>query len=72
MDDFDENFEDLTPNKKRKQKKDPYSIEVFPEKSNWPHSMKYINSSQNHSCGVSTNGKVFIWGHNNVNNKLGL
>ena len=74
FDGFEDDFDDYkSPNKKRKKaKKQPYDIIKFPDDPSWSHSFKKLSTSQNHSSGISTNGKVFIWGHNNVNNKLGL
>ena len=34
--------------------------------------MKSIATSSNHSCSIAANDKVYIWGHNNEINRLGL
>lgn len=47
-------------------------IERFPKSKAFNVIMKQITTSSNHSCSISGNDKVYVWGHNNEINRLGL
>lgn len=49
-------------------------VETFPpQRSRFNVHFESVVTGPNHSCGISQNhGKVYVWGHNNVQNRLGL
>lgn len=51
-----------------------YSPEIFPAlRHRFNTHFESIYTGPNHSCGINAqNGKVYVWGHNNLQNRLGL
>ena len=44
----------------------------FPQAGRFNTMMDRVHTGPNHTLAFSQNGRMFIWGHNNTNNRLGL
>ena len=44
----------------------------FPQAGRFSTMMESVHTGPNHTLAFSQNGRLFIWGHNNTNNRLGL
>lgn len=50
----------------------PFVMERFPESNRFSVLFESIITGQNHAAGIAKDKKVYIWGYNNVNNRLGV